>query len=45
MNETNAIKSKFEYFERCSKSHFPNIDNKTYYENRLDMALCMSLDY
>ena len=34
-----------ELFERCNKSHFPNIDNITYYKSRLNFALCMPIDY
>ena len=42
---TNKNFTDFELFERCNKSHFPNIDNSTYYYNKLDKALCMPIDY
>ena len=34
-NKSNAKNNatEFELFERCNKSHFPNIDNNTYYDN------------
>ena len=44
INTVDNIKD-IEYFERCNKSHFPNIDNATYHSNNLNLALCMPIDY
>ena len=32
-------------FEKCNLSHFKNFDNQTFYDNLLNYALFMPLDY
>ena len=44
-NSTSGQYRSWELFERCSKSHFPNMDNSTYYNYNLNFALCMPKDY
>ena len=44
-NNTFINVTNLKYFEKCNLSHFKNFDNKTFYQNSLNYALCMPLDY
>ena len=37
--------SDYKMFENCNLSHFRNFDNQTFYDNKLNIALCMPINY